>query len=61
MNIDEWRKQKNSVKKDEANLLDLGFSTFYLNRTNRSGIINAGVIGGVEQKAIILWIVDLIN
>ncbi|MBN3662105.1 MAG: DNA adenine methylase, partial [Ornithobacterium rhinotracheale] len=51
LNIDEWRKQKKiQLKKDEANLLDLGFSTFYLNRTNRSGIINAGVIGGVEQK-----------
>jgi DNA adenine methylase len=30
--------------------LDLGFSTFFLNRTNISGIINAGVIGGIEQK-----------
>ena len=29
--------------------MDLGFSTFYLNRTNRSGIIRGGVIGGKEQ------------
>lgn len=29
--------------------LELGFSTFYLNRTNRSGILNAGPIGGLEQ------------
>lgn len=51
LSITEWRKQKtvqhNKAKQD---LLTLGFSTFYLNRTNRSGIISAGVIGGVEQK-----------
>lgn len=48
--IDEWRKQRVVQNKKNANLLDLGFSTFFLNRTNRSGIINAGVIGGIEQK-----------
>ncbi len=51
INIKEWRTQKNTQKnKNDVSLIDLGFSTFYLNRTNRSGIINAGVIGGVEQK-----------
>ena len=30
--------------------MELGFSTFFLNRTNRSGIINGGMIGGVEQN-----------
>lgn len=51
LSIPEWRKQK-TVQQNKANedLLTLGFSTFYLNRTNRSGIINAGVIGGIEQK-----------
>jgi DNA adenine methylase len=48
--VDEWKKQKEIQNKKNANLLDLGFSTFFLNRTNRSGIINAGVIGGIEQK-----------
>lgn len=49
--IEEWRKQRAiQAKKEKANLLDLGFSTFFLNRTNRSGIINAGVIGGIEQN-----------
>jgi len=48
--IEEWRKQKEMQKsKMTANLLDLGFSTFYLNRTNRSGIISGGVIGGIKQ------------
>lgn len=41
--------QKN---KSEASLLDLGFSTFFLNRTNRSGIISGGVIGGKEQSGV---------
>ena len=31
-------------------LLELGFATFFLNRTNRSGILNAGVIGGIAQN-----------
>jgi len=29
--------------------LTLGFSTFYLNRVNRSGVISGGIIGGVNQ------------
>jgi DNA adenine methylase len=49
--IPEWRIQKEvQTRKEKASLLELGFSTFYLNRTNRSGIINAGVIGGIEQN-----------
>ncbi len=52
INIKNWENQKGIQKnKDrEKDLLKLGFSTFFLNRTNRSGIINAGVIGGKEQK-----------
>jgi Site-specific DNA methylase len=51
ISITEWKKQKEiQLKKESASLLELGFSTFYLNRTNRSGIINAGVIGGIEQN-----------
>lgn len=49
--IEEWRKQRAiQANKEKANLFDLGFSTFFLNRTNRSGIINGGPIGGIEQK-----------
>jgi DNA adenine methylase len=48
--IEEWKRQKEvQNRKKNADLLDLGFSTFFLNRTNRSGIINAGVIGGLKQ------------
>jgi len=51
VNIETWNKQKEIQKgKETVDLLSLGFSTFFLNRTNRSGILNAGVIGGIKQK-----------
>ncbi len=46
-----WRIQRNiQRKKEEADLFALGFSTFFLNRTNISGVLRAGIIGGFEQK-----------
>lgn len=36
--------------------LALGFATFFLNRTNRSGILNARPIGGLEQTG--NWLID---
>jgi len=50
--IKEWKKQKIiQMEGDFSDPLKLGFSAFFLNRTNRSGIITgAGVIGGIEQK-----------
>lgn len=51
INIENWLKMKEIQKnKKKADLLELGFSTFFLNRVNRSGIINAGVIGGIKQN-----------
>jgi len=47
--ISEWRKQKKIYLDTSSNDFDLAFATFFLNRTNRSGILNAGAIGGVEQ------------
>ncbi|HEY5393012.1 MAG TPA: DNA adenine methylase [Hanamia sp.] len=50
MTIDEWRKRKEIVKKcDKRKILELGFSVFYLNRCNRSGVLSAGMIGGLDQ------------
>lgn len=50
--IDEWDRQKNIYLNQEENtILDVGFSTFFLNRTNRSGIISGGIIGGREQRS----------
>ena len=48
--IEEWKKQKEIQRnKNNVDLLELGYSTFFLNRTNRSGVIKGGVIGGYEQ------------
>jgi DNA adenine methylase len=47
--IEEWHTQKKIQLSNTAGVLELGFSTFFLNRTNRSGIIKAGVIGGLQQ------------
>ncbi len=50
--VAEWQNQREVQRnKEKANLLDLGFSTFFLNRTNRSGIITGGIIGGIDQKS----------
>lgn len=48
--MEEWHKQKEIINNTEKyDLLTIGFSTFFLNRTNRSGILKGGVIGGKEQ------------
>ncbi|MDD5384788.1 MAG: DNA adenine methylase [Gallionella sp.] len=48
--MDEWYKQKSiQSNPSQHTQLELGFSTFFLNRTNRSGIIKGGVIGGKNQ------------
>ena len=49
--MDEWyRQRKIQDKSKQSPLLELGLSTFFLNRTNRSGIISGGVIGGKDQS-----------
>jgi len=48
--IEEWYKQKEiQNRKESIDEISLAFSTLFLNRTNRSGIIKAGVIGGKDQ------------
>lgn len=47
--IREWRRQRDVYRSPASSGMDLGFATFYLNRTNRSGIISGGVIGGLNQ------------
>ena len=42
---------------ETATLLDLGGSAFFLNRTNRSGIMTGGVIGGKSQSG--RWLLDV--
>jgi DNA adenine methylase len=54
--INEWRKQKLIYKNPKSGCFDLGFATFFLNRTNISGIVNGGPIGGIQQKG--KWKID---
>ena len=50
INVNNWNAAREIQKnKRRADILDLGFSTFFLNRTNYSGILNAGMLGGRNQ------------
>lgn len=50
LTIDEWRHQKEVYSTQNRRYsVELGFAAFYLNRTNRSGILSAGPIGGYNQ------------
>jgi len=57
LTVTEWRRQRaiylNSEKHDT---LTTGFAALFLNRTNRSGILNGGIIGGFSQKG--RWLID---
>lgn len=46
--IGEWHRQKEIIG-DPDGELERGFAFFFLNRTNRSGVLNGGVIGGLKQ------------
>lgn len=52
VSVDEWHRQRAIYKKcDRRRTLALGFATFFLNRTTRSGVIhNGGPIGGYDQS-----------
>jgi DNA adenine methylase len=52
-----WDKQKHVLNNpSEHETVQLGFATFFLNRTNRSGILNGGIIGGRDQTG--PWKID---
>lgn len=47
---EEWRRQKEIYSAgSKSGTLAFGFATFFLNRTNYSGILNGGMIGGKMQ------------
>jgi DNA adenine methylase len=56
VSVEEWHFQRAVQEADSPDPLDLAFSTFFLNRTNRSGIIRGGVIGGQSQSG--NWSID---
>jgi DNA adenine methylase len=47
--VAQWKKQKKIYLNEHADFFDRGFATFFLNRTNRSGVMNASPIGGMDQ------------
>lgn len=49
LSVKEWRRQKKIYSSGDADMSSLGFATLYLNRTNRSGVLNGGPIGGLDQ------------
>lgn len=52
LTVDEWKLQREIYRRRHDITLDplaLGFATFFLNRTSRSGVLGAGVIGGFAQ------------
>lgn len=60
VNIDQYRIQKSilfdTLERQKASSLMIGFSTFYVNRCNRSGILRSGPIGGYNQTG--SWKID---
>ena len=57
VNMEEWTRQRAIyADRESADIVDLGFATLFLNRTNRSGIIGGGVIGGKAQGG--AWALD---
>jgi DNA adenine methylase len=57
LSVKAWDKQKRILKNaSDHDDLALGFAMFFLNRTNRSGILNGGIIGGRDQTG--PWKID---
>lgn len=56
--MEQWYRQKQVLENmTNHSLLEIALATFFLNRTNRSGILKAGVIGGKEQAG--QWKLDV--
>lgn len=50
INMDQWYKWREIMLGNcEGTIAEKGFATLFINRTNRSGILKAGVIGGKGQ------------
>lgn len=55
--VEEWERQRAVQDARDPDPLELALSTFFLNRTNRSGIVwNGGIIGGKDQMG--RWKID---
>lgn len=56
LTIEEWKRQMRVIQSPNSDTFSLGFAAFYLNRTNRSGILDGGPIGGIAQTG--KWLLD---
>lgn len=57
LSVASWDRQKRIFANPaDHSYVQLGFATFFLNRTNRSGILNGGIIGGRDQTG--PWKID---
>jgi DNA adenine methylase len=50
ISVSEWKKQRKVYEDESTGFFERGFATFFLNRTNRSGVMNAWPIGGLNQS-----------
>ncbi|ESY09882.1 DNA adenine methylase [Mesorhizobium sp. M0615] len=52
LTTEEWLNQRQVFQEAEGRIsFEIGFATFFLNRTNHSGVLNAGMIGGHSQRS----------
>jgi DNA adenine methylase len=56
--VDEWKRQKAVQTAPDLDTLALGFSTFFLKRTNRTAVLAGGMIGARTRPAPGNWIRD---
>jgi DNA adenine methylase len=54
--VREWQAQREVQESEGVARIDLAFSTFFLNRTSRSGVLGGGIIGGGDQSG--AWKID---
>lgn len=55
--VENWRRQRRVLARAEEHpVSEVGFAFLFLNRTNRSGIVKGGVIGGTAQAG--KWRID---
>lgn len=50
VNLEQWKHFHNLIRTTQDISFELGFATFFLSRTNRSGILTAGPIGGSSEE-----------
>lgn len=51
LTLEEWKRQRDVCLAPAGHSIeDVGFASFYMNRCNRSGVLNGGPIGGLSQS-----------